>query len=311
MCIAAFIWQAHPLYPLLLLHNRDEYHNRPTKALAWWDVDGCEILGARDEVAGGTWMACSRQGRVAFLTNVWELHHLRRVKSRGDLPLLFLKVNSISGVWTNNNNGDGFIEGNTKLLLIQSRKSPMEFGKQLAMEAHRYNGFNLIVADIPSRSMVYISNRPTGEPMAMTLQLVSPGLHVLSNAKLDSPWPKALRLGQHFKQMLNKHGKKQVKVKEMVEKLMKDRVKADKTKLPGICDLEWEFSHSSIFVEVDTPRGLCGTRSTAALTIRADGEVSFYDKYLEKGMWFERTINYHIQKNTRDFTTRLPYLCML
>ncbi|KAL4311088.1 hypothetical protein GQ457_01G008530 [Hibiscus cannabinus] len=43
----------------------------------------------------------------------------------------------------------------------QSRKSPMEFGKQLA----------------------------NGEPMAMTLQLVSPGLHVLSNAKLDSPWP--------------------------------------------------------------------------------------------------------------------------
>ncbi|KAK8512638.1 hypothetical protein V6N13_082827 [Hibiscus sabdariffa] len=268
MCIAAFIWQAHPLYPLLLLHNRDEYHNRPTKALAWWDVDvdGCEILGARDEVAGGTWMACSRQGRVAFLTNVWELRHLRGAKSRGDLPLLFLK----------------------------SRKSPMEFGKQLAMEAHRYNGFNLIAADIPSRSMVYISNRPTGEPM--TLQLVSPGLHVLPNAKLDSPWPKALRLGQCFKQMLNKHGKKEVKVKEMVEKLMKDRVKANKSKLPGICDLEWEFNHSSIFVEVDTPRGLCGTRSTAALTIRHDGEVTFYDKYLEKGVWFERTINYHIHK---------------
>ncbi|KAE8680375.1 Tetratricopeptide repeat-like superfamily protein [Hibiscus syriacus] len=266
MCIAAFVWQAHPRYPLLLLHNRDEYHNRPTKALAWWDVDGCEILGGRDEVAGGTWMACSRQGRVVFLTNVLELHHLHQANTRGELPLLFFK----------------------------STKSPMEFAHQLAADAHRYNGFNLIVADIPSKSMVFISNRPMGEPIA--IQQVSPGLHVLSNAKLDSPWPKAQRLGKSFKQVLNKYGKNEVMVKEMVEKLTKDKVKADKSKLPGICALDWEFNHSSIFVEMDTPRGLCGTRSSAALIIGAGGEVSFYDKYLDEGVWFERTIDYHLHK---------------
>lgn len=32
------------------------------------------------------------------------------------------------------------------------------------------------------------------------------------------------------------------------------------------------------------------------MTVGAGGEVSFYDKYLEKGVWFERTVNYHIQK---------------
>ncbi|TYH30697.1 hypothetical protein ES288_A01G115500v1 [Gossypium darwinii] len=301
MCIAAFIWQAHPLYPLLLLQNRDEYYNRPTKALAWWDVDGCEILGGRDEVAGGTWLACSRQGRVAFLTNVLELHHLSGAKTRGDLPLLFLK----------------------------STKSPMEFADQLLTNADQYNGFNLIVADIATKSMVYISNRPKGEPIH--IQQVSPGLHVLSNAKLDSPWPKvpytiisftqkntqvqgilplllpvftlqALRLRKSVRQMLNKYGKNEVNVKEMIEKLMKDKVKADKSKLPGICALDMEFNLSSIFVEMDTPQGICGTRSTAALTIRASGEVSFCDKYLEKGAWFEKTINYHIQNETSDFS---------
>ncbi|KAE8734877.1 Tetratricopeptide repeat-like superfamily protein [Hibiscus syriacus] len=81
--------------------------------------------------------------------------------------------------------------------------------------------------------------------------------------------PKAMRIGQRFKQMLNKHGGKDVMVKEMVEKLMKDRVKAEKSKLPGICAVDWEYNHNPIFVEVGTPRGLCGTRSTAALTIRA------------------------------------------
>lgn len=55
-------------------------------------------------------------------------------------------------------------------------------------EAHQYNGFNLILADIPSNTMVYVSNRPKDEPTV--IQEVSPGVHVLSNAKLDSSWHK-------------------------------------------------------------------------------------------------------------------------
>ena len=59
---------------------------------------------------------------------------------------------------------------------------------ELIKEAHQYNGFNLIAADISSKTMFYVSNRPKGEPSLM--QEVSPGIHVLSNAKLDSPWHK-------------------------------------------------------------------------------------------------------------------------
>lgn len=62
--------------------------------MAWWE-DG-EILGGKDEVAGGTWLACSRQGRVAFVTNVLELDFFPDVKSRGDLPLRFLKVSKFT-----------------------------------------------------------------------------------------------------------------------------------------------------------------------------------------------------------------------
>lgn len=58
--------------------------------MAWWD--GSEILGGRDAVAGGTWLACSRTGRVALLTNVLELHPFHEAKSRGELPVLFLEV---------------------------------------------------------------------------------------------------------------------------------------------------------------------------------------------------------------------------
>ena len=53
--------------------------------------------------------------------------------------------------------------------------------------AYQYNGFNLILADVNSGTMVYISNRPGGDPV---IQTVAPGLHVLSNGAIDSPWPK-------------------------------------------------------------------------------------------------------------------------
>ncbi|WCJ44717.1 hypothetical protein M5689_025372 [Euphorbia peplus] len=264
MCIAAFIWQAHPLHPLLLLLNRDEYHNRQTEVVAWWD--GSDILGGRDGVAGGTWFACSRSGRVALLTNVLELHTLPDAKTRGELPVCFL----------------------------ESSKSPKEFAKTLVKEAHQYNGFNLILADIPSKTMVYISNRPKGA--AIDIQEVSPGIHVLSNAKLDSPWPKAQRLKLNFKDQLDKYGSGELPVKEMIEKLMRDTVKAEKSRLPGICSSDWEYNLSSIFVQVDTPLGCYGTRSIIGLTIRANGEASFYETYLEDDEWKEKTVNYCISK---------------
>ncbi|GAB4828438.1 hypothetical protein Ancab_035435 [Ancistrocladus abbreviatus] len=264
MCIVAFAWQAHPLCPLLLLLNRDEYHNRPTQPVGWWE-DG-EILGGRDDLGGGTWLACSRGGRVAFLTNVLELHTLPEAKSRGELPVGFLKTG----------------------------KSPKEHAEVLVKEAHLYNGFNLILADVPSKSMVYFTNRPKGGPIK--IEDVSTGLHVLSNAKLDTPWPKAERLGYKFKKFLYGCGEGEVPIKDIVGNLMRDRVKADESRLPNICSLEWEYNLSSIFVEVETPLGLYGTRSTAALTVSKEGEVSFYETYLEKDAWKEQTLKYYIQK---------------
>lgn len=127
MCIAAWIWQAHPVYPLLLVLNRDEFHDRyllvisrslllmhskliklinfltcvyttifggvrPTKAAGWWGEEYEKILGGRDVLGGGTWMGCTKHGRLAFLTNVLEPDSDPSAKTRGDLPLRFLQV---------------------------------------------------------------------------------------------------------------------------------------------------------------------------------------------------------------------------
>ncbi|KAG6419940.1 hypothetical protein SASPL_116454 [Salvia splendens] len=264
MCIAVFMWQTHGVYPFLLLLNRDEYHNRATTPVGWWD--GGEIIGGRDEVGGGTWLASSKQGRIAFLTNVLEVHVRPEAKTRGDLVIRFLK----------------------------SSKSPKVFAEELSKEANVYNGFNLIVADLVTKSMVYVSNRPKEAPFS--IQPVPPGIHVLSNDMLDSPWPKAERLETSFKVQVDRYGEGEIPVKELVEKLMRDTEKADENKLPNICPRDWEHNLSSIFVEVDTPLGKYGTRSTAALTVRATGEASFYEIYLEGNEWKQHTLTYYIQK---------------
>lgn len=58
--------------------------------MAWWEAG--EIVGGRDGLAGGTWPSCTRDGKVAFITNAREVQMLAQAKSRGDLPVRFLKV---------------------------------------------------------------------------------------------------------------------------------------------------------------------------------------------------------------------------
>ncbi|KAF8013226.1 hypothetical protein BT93_I1175 [Corymbia citriodora subsp. variegata] len=222
MCVALFLWQAHPLYPFFLLHNRDEYYSRPAQPVAWWDNG--EILGGRDGLAGGTWLACSRDGRIAFVTNVREVAKGPPPKSRGDLPVRFL----------------------------ESKMNPTEFAEEILKEAHQYSGFNLILVDLSFKSMIYVTNRPK-DGKALVSE-VPPGIHMLSNASLDTPWPKAVLLRSNFKKYLEKYGAGELPAEELTDKLMTDTTKADKTMLPGIYSVEFEYSLSSIFVETNTEK---------------------------------------------------------
>jgi len=43
-------------------------------------------------------------------------------------------------------------------------------------------------------------------------------------------------------------------------------------------------------------QGLYGTRSTAALIVTSSEEVSFFEAYLEEGIWKEHAIDFHIEK---------------
>ena len=142
--------------------------------------------------------------------------------------------------------------------MLQSKKSPKEFAEEVVKEAHLYNGFNLIMADLSSNTMVYISNMPKGEPI--DIQDVPPGTHVLSNAKLGSQLLQfhsfsfqAQHLVLTFGEMLEVYHSSEIPLNKVVGKLMRDTVKSHERTLPSICSPDWELSLSSILVEAGTP----------------------------------------------------------
>lgn len=83
MCVAAAAFRAHPRWRLVVIGNRDEFHERPTAPLSRWPNG---VISGRDLQAGGTWLGVNAAGRFALVTNLrvdgYPLPHLA---SRGAL----------------------------------------------------------------------------------------------------------------------------------------------------------------------------------------------------------------------------------
>jgi uncharacterized protein with NRDE domain len=160
MCLAVLAIQAHPDWPLIVLANRDEFHARPARALAPWD-QAPDVLGGIDLQAGGTWLGMDRQGRLALLTNVRDPTGQKTgAPSRGDLARHYL---------LHNHDAQSYLQ-------------------LLTEQASQFNGFNLVLTDHDNR-LWHASNYQT--PFA---QPVHAGVHGLSNALLNTPWPKTQKV---------------------------------------------------------------------------------------------------------------------
>lgn len=153
MCLIAFAWQAHPRWRLVLAGNRDEFHARPSAPLARWD--DVPIVGGRDLQAGGTWLGATDDGRCCTVTNVRDPRASQAGESRG-----LLAVDYLAG-------GTG---------------AP-DHAASLQARAGDYRPFNLLTFD--EQAAFYLGNRPSPRRQAVT-----PGVHGLSNADFNTPWPK-------------------------------------------------------------------------------------------------------------------------
>jgi uncharacterized protein with NRDE domain len=88
MCLLVVLAGVHPEWALVVAANRDELLERPADAMAVLRPADPRILGGRDQVGGGTWLAVNEFGVVAGLTNRPAVSgHDPTKRSRGELAL--------------------------------------------------------------------------------------------------------------------------------------------------------------------------------------------------------------------------------
>jgi uncharacterized protein with NRDE domain len=241
MCLIVFAHRAHPDFDLVLAANRDEFFSRPTAHADYWQDDP-NVLGGRDLQKGGTWLGITRDGRWAALTNYRDGSMTPAgAPSRGALVADYL-TGSLSAA---------------------------AYAARCAAAARLYQGFNLLVGDA---SGVYALSHAEAAPAQ-----VSPGIHGLSNARLDTPWPKVERGCQGLRLALQDFAPRDdpTVLEDKLLALLADRTPADEALLPATgITRDWERKLSAVFIAAPG----YGTRASSVLLVGKDGEARFRER---------------------------------
>ena len=213
MCLILFSYKQHPHYKLILASNRDEFYERPTKALHRWG-DSKSILAGQDKMNKGTWLGITPNWKISAITNYRDLSKIKdNTPSRGLLVSNFLEDN----------------------------EHPTEYLQKISKLAVDYNGYNLIVGD--KTGMFYFSN------IKNKIEQIKPGIHGLSNRFLNSPWPKLEKGKRTFEQIIQ--GKKELPIDEIF-RLLNDNSLPPDSELPDTgVGIEWERILAPIFIKTE------------------------------------------------------------
>lgn len=235
MCLIVFSYKNHPRYPFILAANRDELYNRPTRKAGFWKEES-SILGGKDLKGGGTWLGVSKDGKIAALTNY------RNIKTIKD---------------------DAPTRGHIVRDFLSADLSPKSFLEALSEDSSRYNGFNLIAG---TTEQLYYFNNQNKE-----IHEISPGNHVISNAFLNTPWPKTDTALQQFEEVIKQSEPKE----EDFFQVLGNTTRFPYEKLPetGLPE-EMEKAVSSVFIK--TPG--YGTRCSTLLLVDKNRELEFIER---------------------------------
>ncbi|WP_338488741.1 NRDE family protein [Pseudomonas trivialis] len=225
MCLIVFAWRPGHAQPLIVAANRDEFYARPTLPLAQWP-DAPDVYAGRDQEAGGTWLGISADGRFAALTNIREPHQPPARTSRGELVARFL-----------------------------SGSQPIDqYLAEVNGRSIEYAGFNLLLG---TRDEMWHYNANESQPTRL-----KPGVYGLSNAGLDTPWPKLLKARAALGELLEDPQP------QALLAIMSDPQTAPFAQLPDTgVGLATESLLSSVFIASAS----YGTRVSTALIVNADG----------------------------------------
>ena len=253
MCLIAFSYKNHQKYPFILATNRDEFYKRPTQKAHVWKTSP-KILAGKDEKAGGTWLGISEKGRFAALTNHRQMDDIREdTISRGIIVKDFLL----------------------------SDKDPIDLLATLQEKGDQFNGFNLIAGTFDD--LYYFSNRKAG------VQKIQPGNHALSNAFLDTPWPKTEAALHSLEEIL----KDDEPDEEQLFTMLQDDQRYSEELLPDTgLSKEMEKAVSSVFIKTDD----YGTRSSTVIFVDKKKNVKLVEKsYNPDTTQSEETVKFNVE----------------
>lgn len=250
MCIALIALNQHPIYPLILVSNRDEFYERKSLPAHFWP-EAPQLFAGRDLSAGGTWLGISDEG-FALVTNYRDPQRYNpALKSRGDLAKNYLMQ-------------DGKISALTYLEQMQSN-------------AANYNGFNLIVGDC--NTVFYYSN------VEKKIRALTTGVYGLSNHLLDSPWPKVEKLKKSFQAKLAflRQEQSQIAIERSLFPLLKDTCQAPDLSLPNTgLSQDLERVLSPIFINI--PHHHYGTYCSNMLLKDKQQTTYFSERIFQQGL---------------------------
>mgnify|MGYP000845463667 FL=1 len=248
MCLAAFALNCHNDFALVLGANRDEFFERPSAPMAWWnagsdDTSTRPILAGRDLRGGGTWLGLNASGRLALLTNIRT--------GRGSPP----------GVPTRGELVTAWLSGGDSVETLHARS-----------KARGHTDYNLVTADlhaVPGHAAAawHWTSSAADKPEPI---VAGDGGHVfaLSNGHLDEPWPKLVNLRARLGEAVqNARSDRPADLIDQVFAALSDDRRAGDELLPSTgVPLAIERMLSSAFIRSDD--GRYGTRCSTLVVVQ-------------------------------------------
>jgi uncharacterized protein with NRDE domain len=247
MCLIVFAWKIIPCTPLIVASNRDEFYDRPAVPANWW-LDSPHVFGGKDLRSGGTWMGMTTSNetvpktiKFSAITNIRAPSETRQdAPSRGPLVANYLR----------------------------NQLSAKEYIELIKDQAKTYNGFNIIVSD--QNDLIWFSNSTTNDER--NGQPLEPGIYGISNASLDTPWPKVVKTKAEFASLICQRAPQ-----DAFFEMLSNTTQAPDCRLPDTgVSFEMERLLSAACIESPT----YGTRVSSLVKIHANSPPEFQEKFL-------------------------------
>ncbi|MDE2428943.1 MAG: NRDE family protein, partial [Burkholderiales bacterium] len=146
--------------------------------------------------------------------------------------------------------------------------SPKDYIDAIRSKVQDYNGFNLLLGD--ENDLIWFSNRYQDDPR--NGQPLAPGIYGISNAALDTPWPKVVRTKAEFASLICQRAPL-----DAFLEILANTTPAPDCRLP---DTGVPFDMERLLSSPCIASPTYGTRVSTLLKIHKDHPAEFHEKLL-------------------------------